>query len=66
MAKLALHDTKLLPKNSQWGGERGGGYICIYESESTRFWDKAQADYYYYHYYYCYYHWYYYYKHRLR
>ena len=42
--KLALHDTKLLPKNSQWGGERGGGCICIYESESTRFWDKAQAD----------------------
>ena len=56
ICKFALHDVKLLRQNGQWGGERGNGVICIYESKSARLWDKAQADYYYYYcYYYCYY-----------
>ena len=46
--KFAVHYTKLLRKNGQWGGERGG-YLMIYDTVFGVYTllGKAQADYYY-------------------
>ena len=44
--KLALHDTKLLPKNSQWGGKSGGGIYVYMNRNLHASRPKVQADYY--------------------